>query len=121
MGLEGTIATVVGAVLTAFFTGLFTFLGVRRKGKTDVQQSLNIGFETLIKELQEERTFLREERTELRAMIAAQAREVNELEERVRRLILMTTTYHNFIVAAGLVPPEIEVEKMNKNEGDVGK
>jgi len=116
--------TIVGSVVAAFLTGLFTFLGIRSKTKTNVQATLNSGFNSLIQELQEERRELQTERNEIqrkydemREMVLMQDKEIMDLTARVERLLKITTSFHNFIVNAGLVPPPFDKEDiiMGKN------
>lgn len=116
MGLEATVATVVGSVIVAFLSGLFTFLGVRRKGKVDVQASLNAGFNSLIEELQEERHVLQSERRELRLMVIEQDRKILTLETRINRILNVTMTFHNFIVQNNLTPPAFDSDLLSNED-----
>lgn len=105
---EGPVLTAVSTVIVAFITGILTYLGVRAKARTDVQSSLNTGFQSLISELQEERQFLSEQRDELQEHVKHLDQQVIELRVRVERLLQLTTTFHNFIVQNDLIPPPFD-------------
>jgi uncharacterized protein YlxW (UPF0749 family) len=110
----GAVATPVVAILAA----LFTYLGVRSKSKTDVQTSLNQGFNSLIEELQEERKLLTDERKTLVALVSEQDRKIMTLEKRVERLLAVTMSFHNFIVNEGLVPPPFDNTLLSNENND---
>lgn len=120
MTLDPTVVTTVGGVIVAFITGLVTYLTTKKKSNTDVQSSLNAGFGTLITELQEERTVLRAERGELTAMVVRQNARIRQLENRVNQLLLVTTTFHNFIITSGLTPPVVEDTGVPTQDESVG-
>jgi hypothetical protein len=109
----GAVATPIVAVLAA----LFTYLGVRSKAKTDVQQSLNLGFNSLIEELQEERKLLTEERKSLSLLVSDQDKKIMVLQRRVDRLLSVTISFHNFIIAEGLVPPPFDNDLLSNDIG----
>lgn len=113
LNTEGTFLTVVGGVITTFVAALLTYLGVKSKSRVDVQASLNSGFHQLIIELQNERKALAEERGVLRAMVRHQEEEIIDLRRRVERLTTITSRFHSFIVASGLVPPSFDDDEQN--------
>jgi len=121
MNVESTLLTVVGGVVTAFMTALLTYLGVKNRSRVDVQASLNNGFHQLIVELQNERKALAEERGVLRAMVRSQDSDILELRRRVERLIATTTQLHNFIVNAGLVPPQFDEDDLILGSNALGR
>ena len=97
IAVVGGVVSVVTAIITAIVT---YFLG-RGKNKVDIQASLNAGFQTLIGEMQEELAGYR-------ALNKTQSAELSGLQQRVDRLLLIATTFHNFIVQAGMVPPVVD-------------
>lgn len=111
--MDATLASIVASVITAFLTGLLTYLGVRSRARVDVQASLNAGFNLLVSELQEERADLKRERIELRNEIQKQDAEILELKKKLERLLSVTTSFHNFIVTNGLVPPPFNPEDVD--------
>jgi hypothetical protein len=70
---DAAVVAAISAVLVALVTGVLAIIGGRKKASSDVQVSINAGFETLIHEL-------REERKELMAIIKQQAVTIEGLE-----------------------------------------
>ena len=115
--MDGALLTAVTTVIVAVITGILTYLGVRTKSRTDVQTSLNTGFQSLVSELQEEREFLSKQRDDLQDNIADLDKQVLELRVRVDRLLRVTTMFHNFIVQNGLVPPSFDEQDVLGDNG----
>lgn len=64
------IVTVAGPVVIAVAAGLFTVWAGKGKTNVDAQGMLNVGFDTLIKELQKERSDLSAEISVLRVVVS---------------------------------------------------
>lgn len=84
----GTIALVIGgavAVVTAFVSGLWQWIGGRKKSSTDMQASLVAGFVALLGKVQEERDRLLTRIDECEANGQRQDRRINKLERTMAR------------------------------------
>jgi uncharacterized membrane protein (DUF106 family) len=91
----------VVSVVTALFTAIVTYALGRGKTKADMQSTLSAGFQTLITEMQDETATLRE-------LVQKQSLEVRDLQRRVDQLIFTAHTFHNFILANNLIPPNVD-------------
>ena len=90
--------TAASAVLVALVTGVLTVWAGRRKAQSDVQASLNSGFQILVSELQQERT-------ELTRIIADQAQRITALEAEVNRLRAEMRRSERFLAERGISLP----------------
>jgi hypothetical protein len=88
----------MGTVLLGIISGVTTYLVAKPKVKVDVQTAINQGFSTLVQELQEEATELRQLVREQTACIQTLQRQVMKLDRHVIHL-------HELLERHGITPP----------------
>ncbi len=99
----GTIITVVGSIAVAAITSFSAYLVGKKKAQTDVQTTLNSGFEILIRELQEERV-------DLTKTIKEQDEKIGLLEGRVFSLRIQVISLQNRLRDHGIPPPPPQID-----------
>ncbi len=97
----GTMTTVVGSIMAATITSVSAYLIGKKKAQTDVQTTLNSGFEILIRELQEERG-------DLTKTIKSQNEKIDMLEGRIFSLKVRIIALENMLRAHGISIPAQE-------------
>ena len=96
--LSSSLWTAVATIAVAIVSGIFMFYAGRPKARSDVQATLNDGFNKLITDLQDERNHMR-------TVMKEQGDRITALEGDLRNSRQEIDSLQRFIVERGLTPP----------------
>lgn len=96
-GLDGVWIEAIGAILVAFFSGMFAALRVRGKNKIDANKNVVDGLINLVNELQQERDNVRQLIRESERVSARCNRRVDHLQDRMSKLVIYVRKIEQYL------------------------